>query len=57
MYDRLDVFYEESGLSKTVAAEKILSQFFDSYFDKPEDERMIFRIQKDDNQQKVGKQK
>ena len=57
MYDRLDVFYEESGLSKTVAAEKILSQFFDTYFDKPENERVIFRIQKEDNQQKIGERK
>ena len=26
----------------TVAAEKIFARFFDEYFEKPEDERMIF---------------
>lgn len=29
VYDRLEEFCEESGMSKTVAAEKIFTQFFD----------------------------
>ena len=42
VYDRLDAFCAESGLSKTVAAEKILMQFFDSYFERPKEDRVIF---------------
>lgn len=48
VYDRLDAFCSESGLSKTVAAEKILMQFFDAYFERPEDERIIFHAVRDD---------
>ena len=44
IHDRFERFCEESGMSKTVATEKILTQFFDSYFGKPENERMIFKI-------------
>ena len=43
VYDRLVVFCQESGLSKTTAAEKIFTQFFDGYFEKPENERMLFK--------------
>lgn len=43
VYENLNQFCEESGMSKTVATEKILSQFFTSYFQKPEDKRMIFK--------------
>ena len=43
VYEKLDRFCTESGLSKTVATEKILMQFFESYFEKPESERVIFR--------------
>ena len=43
VYDRLEQFCEESGMSKTVAAEKIFTQFFDGYFDRPETERTIFQ--------------
>lgn len=42
VYEKLDLFCTESGLSKTVATEKILMQFFESYFEKPEAERVIF---------------
>ena len=42
VYEKLERFCAESGLSKTVATEKILGQFFDSYFGKPEAERVIF---------------
>ena len=43
VYDRLEEFCDESGMSKTVAAEKILMQFFDQYFERPEAERTIFQ--------------
>ena len=42
VYEKLDRFCTESGLSKTVATEKILMQFFESYFEKPESERVFF---------------
>ncbi len=42
VYEKLDRFCTESGLSKTVATEKIMTQFFDLYFEKPESERVIF---------------
>ena len=43
VYDRLEVFCQESGLSKTTAAEKIFTQFFDRYFERPASERAIFQ--------------
>ena len=42
VYDQLSRFCEESGLSKTIATDKILAQFFDAYFEKPKDERGLF---------------
>ena len=44
VHDRLEKFCAESGMSKTVATEKIFTQFFNNYFEKPENERMIFKI-------------
>lgn len=43
VYDQLERFCEETGTSKTVATEKILAQFFDEYFQRPEKERKIFK--------------
>ena len=43
VYDQLSHFCDESGLSKTIATEKILSQFFEMYFEKPVEERTIFK--------------
>lgn len=40
---QLEQFCAESGMSKTVATEKILSKFFEEYFKRPEKERIIFR--------------
>lgn len=37
--DQLEQFCEESGISKTVATEKILSKYFEEYFSRPEEER------------------
>lgn len=41
--DQLEQFCEESGISKTVATEKILSKYFEEYFSRPEEERMLFK--------------
>ena len=43
IHDKLEQFCEESGLSKTIAVEKLLDRFLDEYFDKPEDERKIIK--------------
>ena len=43
VYDRLEEFCDESGMSKNVAAEKIFTQFFNEYFERPESERTIFQ--------------
>ena len=39
--NKLEAFCEESGLSKTVTAEKVLDQYLDKYFSKPESERKL----------------
>ena len=41
--DQLKQFCEESGISKTVATEKILSKYFEEYFSRPEEERTFFK--------------
>ena len=41
LHDQLEQFCEESGMTKTMATEKILSRFFDDYFKRPEAERRI----------------
>ena len=41
--NQLEQFCEESGMSKTVATEKILSRFLEEYFQRPEKERTVFR--------------
>ena len=43
IHDQLDRFSRESGINKTTAVERILDRFFEEYFEKPEDERDIFR--------------
>lgn len=40
---QLEQFCEESGISKTVATEKILSKYFEEYFSRPEEERTLFK--------------
>lgn len=42
VYAKLNLFCEETGLSKTAATEKILDQYLNGYFDKPEDKRGLF---------------
>lgn len=43
VYEQLDQFCDESGMTKTTATEKILAQFFEEYFQRPEQERRIFK--------------
>ena len=43
IYDLLEKFCEETGMTKTTATEKIMDQFFEKYFDRPEEERKIFK--------------
>ena len=43
IYDRLEKICEETGMTKTMATEKIMDQFFEKYFDRPEEERKIFK--------------
>ena len=45
IYDRLDQFCEETGMTKTVALERILNQYLDRYKQKPEEERMLFKTE------------
>ncbi len=39
--DKLDKFCEETGLSRTVAIEKIVDKHLDEYFKQPKDKRQI----------------
>lgn len=41
--DKLEQFCEETGMSKTIATEKIMERFFEEYFKRPEEERNIFK--------------
>lgn len=42
VYNKLVQFCNETGLSKTVATEKILDRYFSEYFNLPETERCLF---------------
>lgn len=41
--DQLEQFCEESGISKTVVTEKILSKYFEEYFSRLEEEHILFK--------------
>ena len=43
IYEQLVQFCDESGMTKTLATERILKQYFERYFDRPEEERKLFR--------------
>ena len=43
IHEQLELFCEETGMTKTIATEKILAQFFTEYFARPETERRIFK--------------
>lgn len=40
--DKLELFCEESGVSKTVAVERFLNRCLDEYFSKSESERKLY---------------
>ena len=40
--DKLEAFCNETGMTKTIAVEKILSQYFTNYFSRSEKERRLF---------------
>jgi len=42
IYNKLEQFCYETGLSKTSATEKILDLYLTDYFEKPEDKRGLF---------------
>lgn len=39
IHEKLEKYCEESGMSKTMATERIFGNFFDEYFQRPEEER------------------
>ena len=43
IYEALETFCEETGITKTTAIEKILDRFFEEYFKKPKKDRDLFR--------------
>lgn len=43
IHDRLDQFCEETGMTRTVALERILNQFLVEYFKKAKENRMLFK--------------
>ncbi len=42
IHEQLEQFCDESGMTKTVAVEKILAQYFARYFERPKEERKLF---------------
>ena len=43
VYMKLEQFCDESGMTKTIATEKILSKFFEEYFQRDIDERVVIK--------------
>ena len=41
--EQLEQFCKETGMSKTIATEKILSQYPNEYFSRPEQDRKLFK--------------
>ena len=42
IHEQLEQFCDESGMTKTIAVEKILAQYLTRYFERPEVERKLF---------------
>ena len=42
IHEQLETFCDESGMTKTIAVEKILAQYLTHYFERPEEERKLF---------------
>ena len=43
VHEQLEQFCDESGMTKTIATEKILAQYLDDYFQRPENKRKLFK--------------
>ena len=42
IHEQLEQFCDESGMSKTIAVEKILRRYFEEYFKRPKEDRTLF---------------
>ena len=42
IHEQLEQFCDESGMTKTIAVEKILQRYFEEYFKRPKDDRTLF---------------
>lgn len=42
IHERLEFFCAETGMTKTMAIEKILDKYLRTYFQRPEEERKLF---------------
>ena len=42
VHEQLEQICNESGMTKTMATEKILAQFFEEYFKRPKEDRTLF---------------
>ncbi len=42
IHERLEIFCEETGMTKTIATEKILRRYFEEYFKKSKKDRTLF---------------
>lgn len=42
VYEMLEQFCEENGITKTAATEKIMSKYLEDYFKKKKTERILF---------------
>ncbi len=42
VHEKLEQFCDESGMTKTIAVEKILRNYFNEYFNRPKEDRTLF---------------
>ena len=42
IHEQLEQFCDESGMTKTIAVEKILQHYFEGYFNRPKEDRTLF---------------
>lgn len=42
IHEQLEQFCDESGMTKTIAVEKILQHYFEGYFKRPKEDRTLF---------------
>lgn len=42
IHEQLEQFCDESGMTKTIAVEKILQHYFEEYFKRPKEDRTLF---------------